>query len=232
MPPIDQKMAAELSIQSSRNVEQLKDECSRLASNNDKLVNVIAQNNASKQTIIDLQHRLEYAKKAQGDNLVDFTAVNDNLDANLKEAKVKQVREEAIKAEKVEENKALHKKKEELKHEQKRLEEELKNLEASLNMKTSEATRVASKKIILEEEIDDLKQKILFERHHFKLMEDALRLDDSQHASRASSQQDYQEFIDNLLREYAQQLARVLKIRKTQKRTQKGLKNYPRITQK
>merc|ERR1711976_792507 len=128
MPPVDQKMAAELSIQSSRNVEQLKDECSRLASNNDKLVNVIAQNNASKQTIIDLQHRLEYAKKAPGDNLVDFTAVNENLDASLKEAKIKQAKEEATKADKVEENKALHKKKEELKHQQKRLEEELKNL--------------------------------------------------------------------------------------------------------
>lgn len=205
MPPIDPKTAAELNIKSSRNVEQLRDECSRLAQNNDKLVNVIAQNNASKQTIIDLKKRLAYAQKNQGDKLVNFDEVNKNLDDRLREAKIKAAAQEKLKDQKLKESKELQSRKSDLKSEQKKLEDELKNLEAGLNMKTTEATRVASKKIILEEEIDDLQEKILFERHHFDLMEQALRLDDSQQASKASSQQDYQEFIDTLLRDYAQQ---------------------------
>ena len=115
------------------------------------------------------------------------------------------VKQEKIKEEKLKESKELQTKKGDLKAEQKKLEDELKKLEAALNQKTTESTRIASKKIMLEEEINDLQGKILFEQQHFKLMEEALRLDDSQHASRASSQKDYQEFIDDLLKDYAKQ---------------------------
>jgi len=192
--------------QTKNNVGQLKEECARLATNNDKLVNVIAQNNASKQTIIDLQKRLDYAQKnGKDDKVVNFDDVNKNLDDNLRNAKIQKEKEEKLKEIKLNESNELQNRKSDLKKQQKQLEDELKKLEANLNMKTNEATRIASKKIILEEEILDIKDKIQFERHHFKLMEDALRLDDSQNASRAASSQDYQEFIDNLLKEYAQQ---------------------------
>ena len=146
-----------------------------------------------------------YAQKNQEDKVVNFELVNENLDIKLKEAKFESAKQDKLKEEKLKESKDLQNKKSELKNEQKKLEEELRQLEAALNQKTTESTRIASKKIMLEEEITDLKGKIEFERHHFKLMQDALKLDDSQHNSKASSQQDYQEFIDNLLREYAKQ---------------------------
>lgn len=209
MPPTNQQPNGhEIDLQSQRSVQELKDECNKLAANNDKLVNVIAQNNASKQTIIDLQKRLAYAQKNQEDKVVNFDLVNENLEHKLNEAKAESTKQDIIRDEKLKEAKELQNKKTDLKNEQKRLEDELKALEAALNQKTSESTRIASKKIMLEEEISDLKAKIEFEQHHFKLMQDALRLDDSEHASRASSQQDYQEFIDNLLRDYAKQFGK------------------------
>ena len=55
MPPANNE---HIDLHSQKSVAELKEECTKLAANNDRLVNVIAQNNASKQTIIDLQKRL------------------------------------------------------------------------------------------------------------------------------------------------------------------------------
>lgn len=56
---------AALKERSERNVKELQQECDQLAKNNDRLVNVIAQNNASKQTIKDLENRLGFGKFKQ-----------------------------------------------------------------------------------------------------------------------------------------------------------------------
>lgn len=199
---------AALKERSERNVKELQQECDQLAKNNDRLVNVIAQNNASKQTIKDLENRLEYATKNQEEKLVDFNPVNENLDENLEQVKKDLAKQAIIKEQKLEESQKLQDQKTKLKAEQKKLENELKNLEGLLNSKTTESTRVASKKIILEEEINDLEGKIKFEEQHFHLMEEALRLklhDAEEHGSKNPSNVDHQEFMENLLKDYAKQ---------------------------
>lgn len=208
MAPVDPQKHYALHEKSKHNVKQLEEECRKLQINNNKLVNVIAQNNASKNTIQDLQNRLKYAQKNQGDKLVNFDPVNENLKKELFEAKRKNAEQEKIKAEKLDLSKDLQSRKGDLKKERAQLEAQLKDLEKDLNNKTQEATRIASKRIMLDEEIDDLRDKIEFERNHFLLMEQALKLDDQESASRALSSVGSQDFIDNILKEYAEEFGR------------------------
>lgn len=152
---------------------------------------------------------LEYAQKNQEEKLVDFAPVNENLDNNLDQVKKDLAKQNLIKEQKLEESQKLQDQKTKLKTEQRKLEEELKKLEALLNAKTTEATRAASKKIILEEEINDLEGKIAFEEQHFQLMEEALRLKlidpEGENSGKSPSNIDHQEFMENLLKDYAKQ---------------------------
>ena len=136
----------------------------------------------------------------------------DNLEAKEKEVTEKIQEEEKEKAKKEIANKKLQDEKRDLKEKYRKMELQMRELENQLNNKTAEATKVASRKIILEEEIYDLEGKISFEQQHFKLMEEALRFgppgeveENKKPGDSKKPSSDNQNFLEDILKDYAKQ---------------------------
>jgi len=201
-------MAALTAQFSQRSIDDLKQECSTLQRNNDRLVNVVAENNTSKHTIQDLEKRLEYAKRSQTDKSANFAKVNAHLDYQLKEAEENVEEAQRFRSITSIKEKELKEKRENLKREQEELANELKRLESDLTKKTKENTHIAGQKIALDEDIKDLESKINFQKQHFELMKDALAIPDGEETSRPTSRHDEEGFITKLLQTYADQFGK------------------------
>merc|ERR1711935_570632 len=135
-----------------RNVEELKQEWTRLSQNNDRLVNLIATNNASKQTIESLRKKLEYAKRSTDEKQVVFSHVDANLNKEQEEAEQKSNAAEALRDVAKGRQVELGLKKQQLKKEKEKLEQE----ENALTVKIPDET---APKFNDEKFIDDLLKK-------------------------------------------------------------------------
>lgn len=193
---------------SQRSIDDLKQECATLQRNNDRLVNVVAENNTSKHTITDLEKRLEYAKRSQTDKSANFKLVNDHLDKQLKKTQEDVDEAQRYRSITILKEKELKEKRERLKREQEELAIELKRLESDLTKKTKDNTIIAGQKIALDEDIKDLEAKIDFQKTHFELMKDALAIPDGEETSRPASRHDEEGFITKLLQTYADQFGK------------------------
>lgn len=166
---VDSKLGAD-------NVNELKKEVKNLQSNNDQLVNVIATNNASRETIASLERRLAFLKSNSKDQVVNFKPVHDNLDhqktliAGQELVINKQL--EDVK----EDEKKLSDEKSKLKEQAQKLKSEMEELQRQLDRKVMLANRVTRGRIQLEEDVDHIEEQLKFEAEHYRMMQEALEL--------------------------------------------------------